>query len=81
MPDVGIIKSELEHLITTAVDGSIYTSTHMFGRAIKDKFPLCIFENFEISKFSEMTRVIYAQNHRNQTCVSLETLCIETNTF
>ena len=24
----------------------------MFGRAIKDKFPLCIFENSEISKFS-----------------------------
>ena len=68
MPDVGIIISETQHLITTAVDGSIYTSTHMFGRATEDKFPLCIFENFEISKFSEMTRVIYVQNHPNQTC-------------
>ena len=28
---------------------SISTSNHMFGRAIWDKLPKCIFENFEIA--------------------------------
>ena len=37
----------------TVVDGSICTSNHMFGRAIWDKFFLCIFENLEIVKFSK----------------------------
>ena len=39
------------HLVTTFVDGSIYTSNHMFGRAIWDKLPQCIFKNLEILKF------------------------------
>ena len=38
------------HFITTIVDGSIFTSNHMFGRAIWDKLPKCIFENLEIFK-------------------------------
>ena len=29
---------------------SISTSNHMFGRAISDKLPKCIFENFEVSQ-------------------------------
>ena len=28
----------------------ICTSTHMFGRAIRDKLPVCIFENFEAAQ-------------------------------
>ena len=43
----------------------VSTSNHMFGRAILDKLPKCIFENFEIaqvkratSKFSKITRMI-----------------------
>ena len=28
----------------------IITSNHMFGRAICDKLPECIFENFEITR-------------------------------
>ena len=47
----------------------------MFGRAIWDKLRECIFENFVIAqvkrrkyKFSKITRLIYPQNLRNQTC-------------
>ena len=55
----------------------ISTSNHMFGRAICDKLPKCIFENFEIarvkrrviSKFSKIPRVIYPRNLPNQTCL------------
>ena len=47
---------------------SISTSNHMFGRAIWDKLPKWIFENFEISKISKMARVIYTKNCPNQTC-------------
>ena len=70
----------------------ICTSNHMFGRAIRDKLPECIFENFEIasvtraiSKFSKITRVIYPKNRPNQACdyrlitLNQRTLCIETN--
>ena len=28
----------------------ICTSNHMFGRAIRDKLPVCIFENFEAAE-------------------------------
>ena len=40
----------------------------MFGRAIWDKFPECIFENFEISKFSKITRLTCPKYSPNQTC-------------
>ena len=40
----------LHHVITsTNVYTTIYTSDHMFGRAIWDKLPKCIFENSEIA--------------------------------
>ena len=39
----------------------------MFGRAIWDKLPECIFENLGISNFSKITRVIYPKNRLNQT--------------
>ena len=47
----------------------------MFGRVIRDKWPECIFENFEIvsikrgqfQNFQE-SRVIYPQNRPSQTC-------------
>ena len=35
------------HLIMTVVDSSFCTSNHMFGRAIWDKLPWCIFEKFK----------------------------------
>ena len=39
----------LHHVITsTNVYTTIYTSDHMFGRAIWDKLPKCIFENFGV---------------------------------
>ena len=47
------------HLITTVVDGSIFTSNHIFDRAIWDKLPLRIFEKLENLTFSKITRVIY----------------------
>ena len=56
------------HLITTVVDGSICTSNHMFGWAIWNKLPKCIFENLEILKFSKITRLIYPKNQPNQKC-------------
>ena len=73
----------------------VSTSNHMFGRAIWDKLPQCIFENFEIarlkrgaiSKFLKIARMIYSQNCMNQTCdywlitPKQQTLCIETNIF
>ena len=47
------------------------TSNHMFGRAIWDKLPQWIFENFKIARvkrgFSKITRVIYSKNRLNQT--------------
>ena len=58
-----LLYHECNHLITTVVDGSIFTSNHMFERAIWDKLPWCIYENLEILKFSKTTRVIYPQNH------------------
>ena len=66
---------------------SISTSNHMFGRAIWDKLPECISENFEFSKCSEITRVICSSNCPNQTCGYLlitsnqEKLCTEMNIF
>ena len=57
----------------------------MFGRAIWDKLPECIFENFENS--SKIKRVVYPKNCPNQTCdywlitQNQQTLCIETNIF
>ena len=47
-----LLYDERNHLITTVVDGSIFTSNHMFQRAIWDKLPWCIYENLEILKFS-----------------------------
>ena len=47
------------HLITTVVDGSIFTSNHIFDRAIWNKLPLRIFEKLENLTFSKITRVIY----------------------
>ena len=51
----------------------ISTGNHMLGRAIWNKLPGCIFENFEIenfaiSKFSKIMRVIYPKNCLSQTC-------------
>ena len=57
-----------DHLIITAVDGSICTSNHMFGRTIWDKLPKCIFEKLEILKLSKITGEIYPQNRQNQKC-------------
>ena len=37
---------------------SICTSNHMFGRVTWDKLPECVFENFQIFKFSKIMRVI-----------------------
>ena len=56
------------HLITTVANGSICTSNHMFGRAIWDKLPKCIFKNLEILQFSKILIVIYPKNHTNQKC-------------
>ena len=56
----------------------------MFGRAIWDKLPNCISENFEIFKNHEG---IYPKNHPNQTCgywlitPNQQTFCTETNIF
>ena len=48
----------------------IRTSNHMFGRAIWDKLPKCIFENFEIArvKRGKNTSMIHPKNWPNQTC-------------
>ena len=53
-----------KQLITTVVDGSICTSNHMFMRAIWDKLPLCIFEDFQIS---HQTLYIETNNFLQQT--------------
>ena len=67
----------------------------MFWRAIWDKLPECIFENFEVVRvkrgqfqsFQKITRMIYPKNRPNQTCgywlitPNQQTLCIETNIF
>ena len=56
----------------------------MFGRAIRDKLPKCIFEILKFQKFSKTKRVIYPQSHPNQTCdywlitPNQQTLFIET---
>ena len=49
---------------------SISTSNHLFGRAIWDKLPECIFENFE----NYWLLVNYTKPNK-------QTLCIETNIF
>ena len=60
---------------------------HIFGSAIWNKLPECIFENFEISNFSKIVRVISLKNRSNQACdywfitPKQQTLCIETNIF
>ena len=51
---------------------AVSTSNHMFGRAIWDKLPECIFENFEIARVKRG----YWSITSNQ-----QTLCIETNIF
>ena len=56
------------HLITTVVDRSNFTSNHRFGRAIWDKLPKCISKNLENLKFSNISRVIYRKNFPNQKC-------------
>ena len=51
----------------------------MFGRAIWDKLPECIFEKFQ--------KIHYPINHSNQTCgycliiPNQQRICIETNIF
>ena len=63
---------------------AVCTNNHMFGRAIWDKLPNCISENFEIFKNHEG---IYPKNHPNQTCgywlitPNQQTFCTETNIF
>ena len=65
----------------------ISTANHMFGKAIWDKLPECIFENFEISKFKKIKSLIYSKNHAKLTfgywliARNQQTLCIETNMF
>ena len=60
---------------------------HIFGRAIWNKLPECIFENFEISNFSKIARMIYLKNRPNQACdywfitPKQQTLYIEINIF
>ena len=57
----------------------------MHGRVIWDELLESIFENFVISKFSKMTRVIYPKNRPNHACgywlitPNQQTLCAETN--
>ena len=84
---VTLALNELNILVNDMIDLLYYvisTSNHMFGRAIWDKLPECMFENFEISKFSKITRLIYPKNHLNQTrdywliTPTQLTLCIET---
>ena len=41
---------------------TISNSNHMPERAIWDKLPERIFENFEISNFSKITKVTYPKN-------------------
>ena len=45
MPSI-ILKATAAIIIYFAIS----TSNHMFGRAIWDKLPECIFENFEIAR-------------------------------
>ena len=45
MPSI-ILKTTAAIIIYFAIS----TSNHMFGRAIWDKLPECIFENFEIAR-------------------------------
>ena len=65
----------------------INTTNHIFGRVIWSKFPEYIFENFEISNFSKIAKVIYPKNCPNQTCdywlttPKQQTPCVETNIF
>ena len=61
-----LVYHKRNHLITTVTDGDIFTSNHMFERAIWDILPQCIFEKFEILKFSKITRVIYTKNGPKQ---------------
>ena len=51
----------------------------MFGRAIRDIFGECIFENFEIAQL-KLTRVIYPKNDWLIT-PDQKTLCVETDIF
>ena len=64
----------------------------MFGSAIWDKLPECVFEHFEsaqvtiaISKFLKITLLIYPKNCLNQICdywlitPNQQTISIETN--
>ena len=67
----------------------------MFGRAIWDKLPEFIFENFEITRrkreqfqnFQKSRGCFFPKHRPNQTCdywlitPIQETLCIETNIF
>ena len=61
----------------------VNATNHMFGRAIWDKLSI----TRVISKFSEITRVIYPKNSLNQTCdhwlitQNQQKLCIKTNIF
>ena len=81
-------------IMKTSTIDFVCSSNHMQWRAIWDKLPECIFENFEIDpvkqgqfQFSKITRVIYPKNRLNQTrdywliTLNQQTLYIETNIF
>ena len=61
----------------------------MLGRAIRDKFPECIFETFEINrvKLGQFQNFRKSKNRPKETCDYLlitsnqQTFCIETNIF
>ena len=70
-----VSKKQWCNVLYTITPGQNSNSNHMFGRAIWDKLPKCIFENFwnslsktrAISKFSNITRVICPKNCPYQT--------------
>ena len=43
----------VQQKIKSSLPYSISTSTHMLERAIWDKLPVCIFENFEIAQVKQ----------------------------
>ena len=73
-------ESKIQHFVIIILfklsRNRVCTSNHMFGRAIWDKLPECIFENFEITRvkrgqfqnFLKIARMIYSKNCPNQTC-------------
>ena len=89
-----VSKKQWCNVLYTIIPGQNSNSNHMFGRAIWDKLPKCIFENLEylsemwaVSKFSKIKRVIYPKNYLNQICgywlitPNQKTLFLKTNIF